>query len=294
VTDHDNRYDRQKLAFGQEGHDKVAATRVAIVGLGGTGCHVAQQLAYLGVKDIVLIDDDVVEETNLNRLVGATMQDALERRPKVEVIGRHVRAINEHVQLTMLKRNLMTTEALELLIAGPDVVFGCVDNDAARFVLNHLAAAYGKPLIDVASEIIVDRDGKLKEFGGRVIVALPGTFCLLCAGEIDLEAAKQALESPEERAYREKHGYGLGPQARSPSVVSMNGVVSSLAVGEFIALVTGLRPPERMLTYHGMRGVVTKSSDTKRPECRICNDLVGKRDAADIMRFVDRSKRSPG
>ena len=64
------RSDRQVRAFGPEGHKRIASSRVAIVGLGGIGSIVAQQLAHLGVQDVVLIDDDPIEDTNLNRLVG--------------------------------------------------------------------------------------------------------------------------------------------------------------------------------------------------------------------------------
>src|ERR1035441_5451700 len=66
-----NRNARQILAFGQVGQDLIEAQSVAIVGLGGLGAHVAQGLAYLGVKKYILIDDDVLTETNLNRTPGA-------------------------------------------------------------------------------------------------------------------------------------------------------------------------------------------------------------------------------
>ena len=62
-------------------------TEVVIVGLCGGGSHVAQQLAHLGVGRFVLCDPDVVEETNLNRMVGASLSDAQQARAKVEVIA---------------------------------------------------------------------------------------------------------------------------------------------------------------------------------------------------------------
>ena len=62
--------------------------RVAIVGLGGGGSHIAQQLAHVGVGKFVLIDPDVVEDSNLNRLVGAGARDAIKHTPKVQVLKR--------------------------------------------------------------------------------------------------------------------------------------------------------------------------------------------------------------
>ncbi len=87
------RFDRQILLFGEEGQKKIAAVHVAIVGLGGLGSHVAQQLAYLGVERFVLIDGDIVQKTNLNRLIGATVEDADAKRLKVDVSERTIKAI---------------------------------------------------------------------------------------------------------------------------------------------------------------------------------------------------------
>jgi hypothetical protein len=69
------RYARQEYFFGKDGQRKLEKTRVAIVGVGGIGSHIAQQLAYVGVNDFILLDNDKVDGTNLNRLIGATEKD---------------------------------------------------------------------------------------------------------------------------------------------------------------------------------------------------------------------------
>ena len=68
-------YHRQVLAFGDKGQYQLGQITVGIVGLGGIGSIVALELAHLGVKQFILVDDDAVETTNLNRLVGATTKD---------------------------------------------------------------------------------------------------------------------------------------------------------------------------------------------------------------------------
>src|SRR5262249_44306305 len=68
-------HDRQVRAFGVEGQARIGSTKVAVIGLGGTGSLVTQQLARLGVQRFILVDHDVVETTNLNRLVGAYPDD---------------------------------------------------------------------------------------------------------------------------------------------------------------------------------------------------------------------------
>src|SRR6266571_2312640 len=85
-------YHRQVLALGVLGQLEVQKTRVGIVGLGGIGSIVAQQLAYLGATNFVLIDDDVVQSTNLHRLVTATEKDV--GCPKVEVAQSYIKRVN--------------------------------------------------------------------------------------------------------------------------------------------------------------------------------------------------------
>ncbi|MCM8801138.1 MAG: ThiF family adenylyltransferase [Candidatus Omnitrophica bacterium] len=278
------RFSRQILAFGKEGQARISNVKVGIVGLGGIGSFVVQMLAYLGVRDFLLIDNDIVEESNLNRLIGATLDDVKNKTPKVEVATKLIYSINPDSQVKKVFKNLRTEESIDSLAYIPQIIFGCVDNDSARLILTELSAAYNKTLIDSATEIILSKD--YQEFGGRVIVAKPGEFCLLCAEEIDLEVARQELESQEESLYRKSLGYGLGETVPSPAVVSLNGTVASLAVTEFLMLVTGLREPHYRITYKGMRGVFRESLDKKRPHCIICNYLVGKKEQADIKRYL--------
>ena len=69
MSEREDRFSRQILAFGEKGQSAIAHTKVGIVGLGGVGSFVAQMLAYLGVNEFLLVDDDIIEESNLNRLI---------------------------------------------------------------------------------------------------------------------------------------------------------------------------------------------------------------------------------
>jgi len=245
-----------------------------------------QMLAHLGVKELLLVDDDIVEESNLNRLVGATSEDVKDRMPKAAVMQRLVQGIHPRTKVTTFFFFFRNETTLDFLcqVQGPQIIFGCVDNDAARLILTELSAAYKRVLIDSGTEIINNPD--FQEFGGRVIVARPGDYCLLCADQIDLSVAHQELESDPERICRQKLGYGLGEKVPDPAVISLNGILAGLAVTEFLMLVTGLREPNRRVTYKGMRGVFRESLDEKRSNCYICHSLVGKREQADIKRYL--------
>ena len=91
------------------------------------------------------------------------------------------------------------------MLKGVDVVFGCVDNDGARLILNELAIAYNIPYFDVAVGIDAP-DGEVVDVGGRVAVVLPGGPCLDCMGQIEADEAAYFLASPEEQIEQVKRG----------------------------------------------------------------------------------------
>lgn len=280
----EERFARQVLMFGEEGQKKIQAQIVGVVGGGGLGSQVHQALAYTGVKKKLFgIDDDRADATNLNRLAGAEPADV--GRLKVDIARDHVMRINPQINFVGIPKNLRTREAIQSLI-GCSVIFGCVDHDGPRLVLTELAAAYDIPLIDVATEIFPEAEGQPFDFGGRVIVARPGDYCLVCADQLDLERAKEDLETPEVRALRRKHNYGIGNDGPAPSVFALNGILANLAVMEFIAMVTGMREPARHLTYKGDRGVVLRRDANRRSDCFTCACLRGQCEHANIWRYL--------
>jgi molybdopterin/thiamine biosynthesis adenylyltransferase len=279
----EDRFSRQVLAFGEVGQRSLALSHVGVVGVGGLGSQIIQALAYLGVGRFTLIDDDRVEPSNLNRLIGAKPNDI--GRSKAEILTKTVAAINPDALCEPIVQNLRSRTALAAL-QNASVVFGCVDNDGARLILLELCCAYRKLYIDSATEIVPPQAGAPLDFGGRVVVSVPGDFCLMCASELDTEAAKVDLESAPVRSARAAHGYGIGQAAVAPSVVSLNGVIANIAVTEFMAKVTGLRSPITKSTYKGMRGIVQVSLDKRRDGCINCEYLVGRGDRAEIMRYA--------
>ena len=278
------RYDRQVRAFGEDGQARIAETRVAIVGLGGIGSLVAMQLAHLGVRDLVLIDDDLVEETNLNRLAGAGARDI--GRAKVAVAAGYARKASPAVRALPLQMNIRNLRAMRAA-AGADVLFGCVDTDSGRLILNDLALAHLLPYVDCGVGITAS-GGTIAEAGGRVVVWTPGRACLLCCrGEIIPSVAAQELESPEEREFRRAHGYVAGADVPEPSVISLNGTIASMAVTEFIALVTGFRASRHYRAYDMLGQRIDKRLGRRDPHCVACASE-GSGDEAGLERYARR------
>ena len=235
----DPRFSRQRPWFTRDGQRRLSKLRLGVVGLGGTGSQVVQNLAYLGSRDFVLVDDDAADETSMNRLVTATPADL--ETAKTILARRQIRTVAPDSRVRLVQEDLQTEEALTELKAV-DLIFGCVDNDGARLVLNELCLAYRIPLIDVGVGIVAD-EGEVEEAGGRVAVVIPGGPCLHCMGEIDQEEANYFLSDAEERRVAEDLGYVDGLDEPAPSVVSLNAAISACAVNEFALFVSGVRAP---------------------------------------------------
>lgn len=239
------RYDRQVPWFTPTGQRALTRLRVGVVGAGGTGSQVILALAYLGLVEYVLADPDVIDLTNLNRVVTATPADL--GTSKVVVGRRAIRTINPGATVDIHPTSLHDAAALDAL-RGCDLIFGCVDNDGPRLALNAFALANGIPLVDVATGIFVDPDkGAVDHIGGRVAVVLPDGPCLSCMDEIDRVEARHYFAGGEESRRAEELGYVTGAIESTPAVVSLNGIAANAAITEAATMLVGPRPATPLL-----------------------------------------------
>ena len=278
------RYDRHMPLFGRSGQERLGACHVAIVGVGGLGTHVVQQLTLLGVGCLSLIDSEELAETDRNRYVGVRRHDPVPGMRKVDIGERLIQSINSEIQVAKVFDSVVSEPGFAALRAASHV-FGCLDSEGARLILNEYCAAYEKPYIDLASDII---PGDPPNFGGRICVTWDAPGCIVCYDLLDMAEAQEDLAGPAAQRDRKAiYGVSTDDLGRSgPSVVSLNGVVASVGVMEFMLGVTGVRSPRRLLKYHGQRGVVTVVSDAPAPDCYYCANVRGRGDAADVYRYV--------
>ena len=276
------RYHRNILLFGAEGQRAIGKVAVALVGGGGVGSALAQQLALLGVGRITSIDPEELDETNRNRFVGARTTDVVPGTLKVAIIDRLIRETNSYVGSIPIAKSLLSLEAFDAIRAS-DWIFGCLDDDGPRAVLNELCAAHGLPYIDLAADVPASGI-----YGGRVCVAVDGDGCLECLGQLDRCDVRRYFESQEQRD-QEDAVYGVPRQAlteRGPSVAPLNGVVGGLAATEFMVAVTGLRRPTRLQEYRAWESKVVVNTDLPRPDCPCCKGIRGTGESADVERYL--------
>ena len=283
MNDFPERYDRNIRLFGEEGQRRLRKTKTTVVGVGGLGSPLAQQLALLGVKQITLIDDEELDDTNRNRFIGARHDDPVPGSKKVTLAARMVSEINPAVAAIPLETILTSPEAFEA-VRNSDWVFGCFDEDGPRAILNEVCAAYAKPYIDLASDVPEKRI-----YGGRVCVSWDGNSCLHCLGELDPNDVRRYLASEEERQ-REDAIYGI-PQGAlgetGPAVAPVNGVIAALAATEFMVAVTGMREPTRLIEYRGHLSKVIVIQNIPKPDCPYCKGVRGKPELAGVERYLE-------
>jgi molybdopterin/thiamine biosynthesis adenylyltransferase len=228
-------YDRQIRAFGKAGQRILRDLRVGVVGCGGTGSAVSEQLARLGVGQLVLIDHDVVTETNVTRIYGSTLSDV--ERPKVDVLHDHLTAIGLGTDVEPHHANVTRQPTMELLRTC-DVIFGCTDSHSSRSVLSRLAYWYLIPVIDMAV-VIKSNDEEIVGIYGRVTIATPGEPCLLCRGEIDPQRAAEERYSDGERTRLAEEGYAEGLDEPDPAVIAYTTMTASYAVADLLQRLFG-------------------------------------------------------
>jgi molybdopterin/thiamine biosynthesis adenylyltransferase len=273
-------HDRSVRAFGRDGQATLAALRVGIVGLGGLGSIVAEQLAHLGVRQMLLIDPDHVEPTNLNRVVGATRSSV--GRSKVEVTGDLVRRIRPETGVETLAGDVTGSRCARSLVSA-DFVFCCTDSHGSRHVLNQLAYQHFVPTLDMGVRIDV-RGERVERVTGRVQMLAPGLPCLVCQNLLDPAQVRRDLLAEDARA-ADPYIVGAARPDPQPAVISLNGTVASMAVSMMLAAVAGFPMEARHQVVVFDRGVTRAVSSSPVHDCVVCSraGTFGRGDAGGIL-----------
>ncbi len=142
------RYHRQQLLapVGPEGQAKLRRSRALLVGCGALGTVIADLMTRAGVGELVIVDRDVVELTNLQRQVLFDEADAEAGLPKAEAAAAKLRAINRDVRVRPVVADFAPANALPLA-AGVDVLLDGTDNFETRYLLNDLSVKLAVPYV---------------------------------------------------------------------------------------------------------------------------------------------------
>jgi len=237
-------FDRQVRAFGADIQTVLSRLHIGVVGAGGTGSAVIEQLTRLGVGELSDFDEDVFEPSNVNRVYGSSSEDG--GKFKVEIAERNVAHIKVGTKVNSWPKHI-TKKSAALALRDCDLVFGCTDKQAPRAVLTQLSLRYLIPVIDMGV-VIESEEGVIRDVVGRVTTLFAGEACLYCRGRIDPHAIMYEGLPEEERLRQQAQGYVPELATRAPAVVPFTTAVAATAISEFLHRITGFMGATREST----------------------------------------------
>ena len=237
-------FDRQIRAFGSDFQKIFSKMHIGIVGAGGTGSSVLEQLTRLGIGEITIADPEKFELSNVNRLYGSTSSD--DGQYKVDILKRLGERIGLGTKIHAIKSSFTYADVVEEF-KKCDIVFGCTDDEWGRSILTKFSLYYYVPVFDLGVRID-SKDGKIKSINGRVTTLMPGNACLFCRSRISsdfIRAESLDATNPSEAKFQRKEGYVPELGESAPSVIPFTNNIASEAVIEFLNRVTGFMGEER-------------------------------------------------
>jgi len=277
--------ERQAAAFGKPFNAMLQSLRVVVVGVGGTGSSVATLLARAGVGELILIDGDDLDKTNLNRVRGYRCADV--GKKKAYSLAAFLDSLGLNVSVSSIDRNLNESwEAIDAL-SSADVIMGCTDDQAGRDIMNQAMYYYAQIYIDVGltGRIGVDLDGHpyLRDHRGRVSCILPESgACLRCQRVVTdqmLQYEQRIKDNPElaelDPVILERDYYLIGGGEQAPGVGPFTSATADNAVATLMNLIrpyrdipTELRPDNIWIDFVHMN--IHSNDPADNPECIYC------------------------
>ncbi len=228
------------LPFSSEMTNYFRKFKVGIIGASGTGSIVIESLARLGIGHFVLVDDDIVEHKNLNRILNSTIDDAEKHLLKVNILADAIKKYRSDVVVCPLPSKIENSHTI-LELASCDVLFSCVDTASARMYVDQVSEFFLVPIFDIGVVISTSSVGNrtsITEACARLDYIQPHKTSLKDRGiytpsMLNAEYLKNA--SPATYEQQLKEGYLKNVIEEAPSVITLNMMAASFCVNEFIA-----------------------------------------------------------
>ena len=275
-------FDRQIRMFGRAGQRELSRCHTAIVGLGGIGSLVSEYLARLGVGKFTLVDDDVVEESNLSRILGASMEAVTNHTTKVALAGRMIRTANPTARVSEVVDDV-SKESVALKLIDCDYLFLAADSMRARLVFNALVHQFLIPGVQLGSKIRHDSSGAIIDILSVNRPVRPDGGCLWCNELIDPVALATEAKTDQERR---DQAYGV--EESNPSVIALNAISAAHAVNDFMLDYLGLRAEVKGVRYEQFnclkhtRTLVEPRRDADCTECSKSGTRYGRASAVSL------------
>lgn len=269
------RFARQAMLLGHVGQLQLGAISCAVIGLGGTGSLASMALVHHGVRLLTLVDDELLDDTNLPRVPASVPAD-VKTRMKVDIARDYVLSHAPDTQVDALQRHVEHDEVRPYLLRC-DVIVVCTDNTTSRAYLNQLSQQYLVPMLDLGVQFAVTETGTVGNEVGRINLVRPGTPCLWCSAHISPE--RLAAESVPKDERERRGSYLRGFDDPQPSMLAFNMEVVARGIQVLIGYFTGifaqpLDAYEQRSFLKPKGGAMSRQiSKARRPGCPICESV---------------------
>ena len=258
-----SRLDRNVLWLGERGQVIISRTVLGCGGAGGIMNVFVRFAAHMGFKKFIIADDDTLERSNFNRFLGSSENRV--GRHKVDLVAEDLKSFDPEIEVEALRMRTSHPDAKSRFARSDAIVCG-FDNDESRLDMGLYAARHLIPLLDMGSGIYLDRDWKVEEKGAQIRFYIPGGPCLLCQG---LDAS--SIKSETLRSNMRSAGYVEGTGESPASVITLNAVVSSMALDLLASYLTGSNlPVPTTLIYDELGRRLIEVESKKDKDCPIC------------------------
>ncbi|MDR3714773.1 MAG: ThiF family adenylyltransferase [Puia sp.] len=285
-------FDRQVRAFGEDVQRLLQRLHVAVVGAGGTGSAVIEQLIRLGVGKLTIIDGERLEKSNVNRVYGSGTDD--EGMEKIEIARRSAARIGLSTRMEIVNSPISYRFSASRLKTA-DFIFGCTDDQLGRSILSNMAIYYGIPVLDMGVRID-SQEGVIRSIEGRVTTLLPEKPCLYCWGKITPKGVLRdslAQTDPQQLQELIRQGYADELETPAPAVIPFTSAIASFAVMELLNRLTGFMEgdePEQEVWFRFDWSVIKRRNHEPDERCRCGNSYFILRGDADP--FLDLTWRN--
>ena len=236
-------HDKMSQTFGGGTLDLLRNLRVGVIGCSGTGSIVIELLVRNCVGELVIVDNDILEEKNLNRIMNGTARDARAGRLKVDSIRDAVKRMGLDTEIHAYRELTDSPDVVEAL-ADCDALFGCVDSAFGRYHLDCLASAYLIPYFDVGVHIEADGTGGIDSADAVSHYVHPEGRSLLSRGAYTMEqvmAENWRRTDPAHYRRQRMAGYLAAVGEEQPAVMSINMQTACMAFNDFMARIHAYR-----------------------------------------------------
>ncbi len=215
-------------SWGEDKQRIIEGIRIGVVGLGSVGSIVAEGLARIGVRELVLIDDDLVEEHNLDRLLNASVKDI--GRAKTDVAEEAVRrgSTADRIETINIRKKIQHEHAYAAA-RDCDILVCCVDSPVGRDVLNRISYRDGIPVVDGGVEIRkAPSTGNMNAARWKAHVVNPYNECLRCKGQYSSSDVILELDGSWENPHYIRDGARSGRRGENVFNVSLSAAAELL------------------------------------------------------------------